>query len=281
MKFKNIKLFVGILCLFIFILNGCSSKKKNEIPKPEAIPKVEDLYKVGYENYIEGKYKDSLKLFKKIETRYSFSDYAPRSLIMIMFIYYENNDEYNTLEYANKFKKLFPLHKNIPYVDFIIASVFYERIQVVSKDQTYTKIALKKFQDIIKKYPNSTYAEEAKYKIDLINEQLAGKEIYIARYYMNKSKWIAAIKRLNIIVNNYSSTIYIKEALHRLVEIYYYLGNINEAKKYAAILGYNFNDSDWYKKTYKIVVDQNYAAQNIKAKRKLKDRVLQLFKFSK
>lgn len=281
MRFKNIKFFVGILCLFVFILNGCSSKKKNEIPKPEAIPNVEDLYKTAYENYIEGKYKDSLKLYKKIETRYSFSDYAPRSLIMIMFIYYENNDEYNTLEYANKFKKLFPLHKNISYVDFIVASVFYERIQVISKDQTYTKIALKKFEDIIKKYPNSIYAEEAKYKIDLIKEQLAGKEIYIARYYMNKSKWIAAIKRLNIIINDYSSTIYIKEALHRLVEIYYYLGNINEAKKYAAILGYNFNDSDWYKKTYKIVADQNYAAQNIKTKRKLKDRLLQLFKFSK
>ena len=104
-------------------------------------------------------------------------------------------------------------------------------------------------------------------KIDLINEQLAGKHIYIARYYMNTSKWIAAIKRLDIVVNNYSSTIYITEALHRLVEIYYHLGNINEAKKYAAILGYNFNDSDWYKKTYKIVVDQDYTEEHTEQKR--------------
>ena len=281
MKLENKNFSIIFLCFIIIFFSSCSQKNKNKIKKPDPIPPVEELYRAAYEKYTEGQYKDSLKFYKKIETRYSFSEFAPRALIMIMFIYYENNDEYNCLEYASKFQKLFPLHKNIDYVDYIIASVFYERIQVVSRDQTYSKVALEKFQNIIKKYPNSIYAEESKYKIDLINEQLAGKHIYLARYYMNKSKWIAAIKRLDIVINNYSSTIYITEALHRLVEIYYHLGNINEAKKYAAILGYNFNDSNWYKKTYKIIVDQDYEEENIKSKRKLKDRLIELFKFSK
>lgn len=134
---------------------------------------------------------------------------------------------------------------------------------------------------IIKLYPNSIYADEAKLKIDLINEQLAGKQMYIARYYMNNSKWIAAIKRLDIIINEYKTTIYTKEALHRLVEIYYRLGNIKESRKYAALLGYNFNDSNWYKKSYKIVADKDYIIKEKKQKRKLRDRVKKLFKFSK
>ena len=105
--------------------------------------------------------------------------------------------------------------------------------------------------------------------------------MYLARYYMNKSKWIAAIKRLNIILEKYDTTIYIKEALHRLVEIYYKLGNIKEAQKYAAILGYNFNDSDWYKKTYRIVRDKDYVSLNKKSKKKLRDKIQSIFKFSK
>ena len=133
---------------------------------------------------------------------------------------------------------------------------FYEQITITSRDQTYAVQAMKEFNQIIKKYPNSRYAEESKLKIDIVKEQLAGKEMYIARFYMKKSKWISAIKRLQIVINDYDKTIYSEEALHRLVEIYYRLGNLNEAKKYGAILGYNFNDGNWYKKTYKIVADR-------------------------
>ena len=128
---------------------------------------------------------------------------------------------------------------------------FYEQVQIVARDQTYTKAALKEFRNIIKKYPTSKYAKESELKIDLINEQLAGKHMYLARFYMKKSKWISALKRLNIILEKYPETIYTVEALHRLVEIYYKLGNISLAKKYAATLGYNFNDSNWYKKLIK------------------------------
>ena len=166
------------------------------------------------------------------------------------------------------------------YVDFIKGLIFYEQVNVVSKDQTYTQAALNQFRKVINDYPDTIYAIESKYKIDLLNEQLAGKEMYIARYYMRKSKWVSAIKRLNTVLAKYETTIYSEEALHRLVEVYYKLGNINEAKKYAAILGYNFNKGDWYKKTYKLVADKNYNIENKKVRQKLRDKIKKLIKFS-
>jgi len=271
----------NLIIILILIFSGCNKKDIGKIKKPEPIPKLEVLYKQAFKSYEEGDWNNSIKLFQKVETRYSFTEWAPRATLMIMFIYYESNDSFNTLEYVKKFKSLYPKNKNNDYVDFIRSMTFYEQINVVSKDQTYTKVALNEFENIIKKYPNSLYAEEARLKIDLINEQIAGKHMYIARYYMKKSKWIPAIKRLKLILNNFQTTIYIDEALHRLVEVYYRLGNENEAKKYAAYLGYNFNESDWYKKSYEVIVNKNYDTKGKKNTQKLKDKVIKVFKFSK
>ena len=269
-----------ILIFLVLVLLGCS-KKTNLVKKPETIPPLNILYTNAYKEFEKGNWTESVELFQKVETRYSYSEWAPRATLMILYIYYDSNDSIQTLRYAEKFKKLYSGREEISYVDFIRAMTFYEQINVVSKDQTYTEVALKEFREIIKKYPNSIYAKESKLKIDLILEQLAGKEMYLARYYMNKNKWISALKRLNIVLAKYETTIYSTEALHRLVEIYYRLGNVNEAKRYAALLGYNFNDSDWYKKTYRIVKDKNYIIENKKQNRKLKDKIKKIFKFSK
>jgi len=269
-----------ILIFIVLVLLGCS-KKANLVKKPETIPPLNILYTNAYKEFEKGNWTESVELFQKVETRYSYSEWAPRATLMILYIYYDSNDSVQTLRYVEKFKKLYSGREEISYVDFIRAMTFYEQINVVSKDQTYTEVALKEFRKIIKKYPNSIYAKESKLKIDLILEQLAGKEMYLARYYMNKNKWISALKRLNIVLSKYETTIYSTEALHRLVEIYYRLGNVNEAKRYAALLGYNFNDSDWYKKTYRIVKDKNYIIENIKQNRKLKDKIKKIFKFSK
>ena len=274
-KFKNIFLLISLL--FIISCGG----KETKIKKPEKVPPLNVLYKAAFKLYEQGQWKRSIEFFQKVETRYSFSEWSPRATLMIMYIYYEVGERVKTLEYAKKFKKLYPKNKNLDYVEFIIALTFYEEINVISRDQTNSKAALDQFKKILKLYPNSIYADEVNFKIDLINEQLAGKEMYIARYYMSNSKWIAAIKRLDIIINEYKTTIYTKEALHRLVEIYYRLGNIKESRKYAALLGYNFNDSNWYKKSYKIVADKDYIIKEKKQKRKLRDRVKKLFKFSK
>ena len=280
MFFINLKKNTFFILISIFIIVTACGKDDNLIKKPEEIPPLNVLYKAAFDLYEQGDWSGSIELFQKVETRYSFSEWAPRATLMIMYIYYEAGESIKALEYANKFKKTNPRNKNINYVDFIIALTFYERINVVSRDQTNTRAALKQFQSILKKYPNSIYAEESKYKIDLINEQLAGNEMYIGRYYMKKGKWIAAIKRFQIVINQYDTTVFSKEALHRLVEIYYRLGNINEAKKYAAILGYNFNDSNWYKKSYKIVGNKDYRIEENKRKIKLKDRVKKIFSFS-
>ncbi|EMH79813.1 Beta-barrel assembly machine subunit BamD [alpha proteobacterium HIMB114] len=269
-----------IFIFLVLVLLGCS-KKANLVKKPETIPPLNILYTNAYKEFEKGNWTESVELFQKVETRYSYSEWAPRATLMILYIHYDSNDSIQTLRYVEKFKKLYSGREEISYVDFIRAMTFYEQINVVSKDQTYTEVALKEFREIIKKYPNSIYAKESKLKIDLILEQLAGKEMYLARYYMNKNKWISALKRLNIVLSKYETTIYSTEALHRLVEIYYRLGNVNEAKKYAALLGYNFNDSDWYKKTYRIVKDKNYIIENKKQNRKLKDKIKKIFKFSK
>jgi len=280
MRLFKKKYFLIFIIPLIIITANCS-KNKNKIKKPEKLLPLNILYKEAFKNFEQGKWNESIELFQKVETNYSFSDWAPRATIMIIYMYYEVGDSIKTLEYIKKYKKLYPSGENLDYINFIKALTFYDQINVTSKDITYTKAALKEFREILNNYPNSIYADETKLKIDLINEQLAGKEIYIARYYMNKSKWIPAIKRLTTVIENYGSTIYSKEALHRLVEIYYKLGNEKEAKKYASILGYNFNDSDWYKKSYKIVADKNYSSNNKKVKKKIKDRLQSLFKFSK
>ena len=271
-----------IIALIFYTLLGCANKKDvNLVTKPEKVPELKVLFSSALNYYNEGEFRNALKLFKKVETRYSFSDLAPRATLLITYIYYQNGDYFNTLKFARKFQTLYPKNENIAYIDFLIAMTFYEQVQIVARDQTYTKAALKEFKNIIKKYPKSKYAKESELKIDLINEQLAGKHMYLARFYMKKSKWISAIKRLNIILENYPETIYTIEALHRLVEIYYKLGNVPLAKKYAATLGYNFNDSDWYKKTYKVVADQNYMEDTKVTKLKLRDKIKNIFKLSK
>ena len=144
--------------------------------------------------------------------------------------------------------------------------------------QENTDLALRQFEKIILNYPNSGYATDAKFKIDLINEQLAGKEMYIARYYAKREKWLPALYRLNNVFKNYQTTIFIEEALHRLVEIHYIIGNIDTAKKYASILGYNYNDSDWYKKSYNIIEGTNILMDKTKQKKSLKERLKKLIR---
>lgn len=267
-----------ILLFFFSILFSCSSANKNiKVKKQEEIQSVDVLYKSGLNKYENGELQNSVDIFKKIETNYSYSDFAPRALLMISFIYYEANAYISSLNYLKKFKELYPSSKYIPYAEYLIGICLYEQINVVSKDQSETLLALKQFNKIKNNYPKTIYAEESKSKIDLINEQLAGHEMYIARYYMNKEKWAAAILRLQIVIENYQSTIFIDEALHRMVEINYRIGNIQAAKKYASILGYNFNTSEWYKKSYKIVGDKNYTVLDKEKKKSLKDRLYSIF----
>lgn len=273
-----------IIYFFFILVFSCSSPSEIKPGKEIKFNKNEKediLYQRALKNFEEGKVQNSVDILKKIEKDYSYTDYAPKSLLLISYIYYESNELILALENLKKFKELYPANKNYPYAEFLTAISLYEQINVISKDQSPTLLALKQFNIILKNYPNTIYATEAKIRIDLINEQLAGKELYIARYYMKKEKWTSAIFRLQNVIEKYSKTIFIDEALHRMVEINYKLGNIENAKKYAAILGYNFNTSEWYKKTYKIVGDKNYNIINQKIKKDFKEKLLSIFSFGK
>ena len=164
------------------------------------------------------------------------------------------DDALNNLE---RFLKKYPADKNVTYAHYLIAIIYYEQIEDEKKDLLPLLMADEKIDFFIEKYPNSDYSIDLKFKKDLIQNQLAAKELFIAKYYISIQKWVAAINRLKVIVNKYDKTIFIEEALHRLVEINYYLGLESEAKKYAKILGYNYNSSEWYSQSYKIL-NKNY-----------------------
>jgi outer membrane protein assembly factor BamD len=259
--------------LFFITLFSCGTN--NEIAKkPEEKIPLEKLQKSAYDNINNGQISEAIEDFSKIEKYYSFTEWAPRALSITIYLYFDTGEYTSAMEKIKKFKNIYSGHALIPYVDYMLGLCLFEQIEIVSRDQNNTRLAKIQFEKIIKKYPKSLYAEDAKFKIDLIDEQLAGNELYIARYYIKKQKWTSALKRLLNIYHEYPSTVFIEETLHRLVEVNYRIGNIQEAKKYAAILGYNANSSDWYKKTYKIVGIENF---KIKKKEEEKKKLRQLF----
>ncbi|NCU49441.1 MAG: outer membrane protein assembly factor BamD, partial [Candidatus Fonsibacter ubiquis] len=165
-----------------------------------------------------------IEKFKVVERDYSFTDWAPRSLLMISYIYYEANRCVDAISAIERYIKFYPNNTDRVYAEYLKGVCYFEDVSETSKDQEKTILAINQFKFLINNYPNTEYAEDAKYKLDLLNDLMAGKEMYVARYYMNKQKWAAAIGRLKTIVDKYQTTIYIEEALYRLVEIYHKLG---------------------------------------------------------
>jgi len=261
-----------ILILTSFFLINCSSKNENLIKPKKTIP-LELLYKEAYKNFEQGKYQDAVELFQEVEKNYGYTEWAAKALLLKSYIYYDSSRYVEALENLKNFKKLYSGNSELAYVEYLIAICLFEQINISARDQTNTRLSFQQFNKVIKNYPNTPYAEDLKLKLDLINDQLAGKEMYVARYYQKREKWLAALKRLTNILEKYQTTIYIEEALHRMVEIHYKIGNIEAAKKYASILGYNFNDSDWFKKSYTIVVDKDFVVQQKNTKKTLREKL--------
>ena len=261
-----------LIIAFSFFLNSCSLKN-DKLVKPKKIPSLEKLYVEAYKNFEIGKYNDAIELFNEVEKNYGYTEWASKALLLKAYIYYDSSRYIDALENLKIFKKLHSGNKEMVYAEYLIAICLFEQININSRDQTNTKLALNQFNKVINNYPNSLYAEDLVIKLDLIYDQLAGKEMYVARYYQKREKWLAALKRLMNVLEKYQTTIYTEEALHRLVEINYKIGNIEAAKKYASILGYNFNDSDWFKKSYKIVADKDFVVKQDKTKKTLKEKL--------
>ena len=273
------KYLYNLLLIFILtIFYSCSSGDKVKNLKPKKIISLEKLYTEAYRNFEIGDYNQAIKIFEIVEKDYSYTEWAPRALLMRAYMYYDAGDYVAALTLLQRFKQRNSGSKNLQYVEYLIGICMFEQINYISLTQEPTELALRQFEKIMSNYPSSSYATDAKFKIDLINEQKAGKEMYLARYYAKKEMWLPALYRLNNVFKDYQSTVFIEEALHRLVEIHYKIGNIETAKKYASILGYNYNDSDWYKKSYNIIEGTNILMDKTKQKKSLKERLKKLIR---
>ena len=268
-----------LIVLLIFVASCSSNNAEKSIKPKKANLPLEKIYRAANSSFQTGNYKEALEYFELIETDYSYSEWASRALLMRAYIYYDSSNYILSLTSLQRFKKRHSGNKHLPYVEYLIGICMFEQINPVSLSQENTDLALRQFKKVILNYPKTAYATDARFKIDLINEQMAGKEMYLARYYTKKEKWFPALYRLNNVLKNYQTTIFIEEALHRLVEIHYKIGNIDTAKKYASILGYNYNDSDWYKKSYNIVEGTNIPLEKKKQKKSLKERLRKLIQF--
>tara|TARA_Y100000996_G_scaffold396345_1_gene362348 strand:+ start:210 stop:1046 length:837 start_codon:yes stop_codon:yes gene_type:complete len=250
MKISNFTCIV----LIIFLCISCSNKKiqKSVINENSLDLQVLEAYKEGMVSLESGDVLYAAKKFNEAEVLFPQSDWAPKSALMAAYSYYTQDYYGDAIAELERFKKVYPKHKNIDYANYLLAICFYEQIVDEKKDLNSIIKAKENFNFLIKNYPNTEYSVDAEYKIDLINDTLASKEMYIGRYYFDKKKWIPAINRFRTVVDDYDTTIYVEEALHRLVEVYYTLGLTSEAQKYAKLLGYNYKSSKWYEMSYSV-----------------------------
>ena len=251
------KIFLIYFLVFIFLTNCTKQEKISLIEEEDVEMQMVQAFKEGYKELEAGDALFAAKKFNEAELLFPQSAWAPRAALMAAYSYYSQDYYYDAEFELNRFIKTYPKNKNLNYAHFLLGMCYYEKIVDEKKDLGPLLKAQEKFNFIIKNYPNSDYALDAEYKLDLIQDYLASKEMYIASHYLKKKKWIASINRYKNVVEKYDKTIYVEEALHRLVELYYRIGLENESQKYASLLGYNYQSSKWYEKSYK-VFNQNY-----------------------
>ena len=233
---------------------SCSKETENIKLIKETDQKIEMIsaYKEGMNLFEMGDYFASSKKFLEAEILLPQSQWAPKSVLMASYSYYMQGYYSLAIENIKRYFKTYPNDKNKAYAHYLLAITYYETIEGEKKDLKPLLLSKKEFNFVVKNFPNTDYAYDAKFKIDLINDILAAKEVYIGRHYIKKKKWIPALNRFKNVLKEYETTIHVEEAIHRLVEIYYKLGMEEESLKYASLLGYNYNSGEWYKETYKI-----------------------------
>ena len=273
-----------ILVFFIvFILqSSCSNEiSKNTIIKEKSLElQVREVYKQGVEALNNGDVLFAAKKFNEAEMLFPQADSAPQSALMAAYSYYAQDYYGDAIAELKRFLKVYPAHKDLGYAYYLLAICYYEQIVDEKKDLQSIVSAKENFNIILKNYPNTEYAIDAEFKIDLIDDILAAKEMYLGRYYFNKKKWIPAINRFREIIDNYDTTIYAEEALHRLVEVHYTIGLVDEAEKYTQLLGYNYQSSKWYENSYSLF-DKTYKKRKkkrFKTYKKKKDGLIKKFK---
>ena len=264
--------FLKIFLIFFFIslfLTNCSKKEKvSTIVEEDVEQQMIRAFREGYEEFKAGDSLFAAQKFNEAELLFPQSIWAPKAALMAAYVYYAQDYYFDAEFELKRFIKTYPKNPDLNYAHFLLAMCYYEKIVDEKKDLGPLLKAQNKFNFIIKEYPNSDYALDAKFKLDLIQDYLASKEMYIASHYRKKKKWIASINRYKTVVEQYDKTIYVEEALHRLVELYYTIGLENESQKYASLLGYNYQSSKWYEKSYKLFNKKYKSQMEIKKEKK-------------
>ena len=268
-----------ILLFLLLVFNSCSKDEKKIQNIQETTQELEftKIYNEAYDELQKNNPYISAKKFLEAELIYPQSTWAPKSVLMASYSYYIQNYYAEAISNLERYLKTYPNDSNQAYAQYLLAMCYFEMIEDEKRDSEPIVKAMEKFQYILKNYPNTDFALDAKFKYDLIENILASKEMYLGRHYQKKNKWIAAINRYKNVIEIYDKTSYVEEAIHRLVEIYYKLGLIDESQKYASLLGYNYQSSEWYLKSYKIF-NKDYKDIKFKQIKKDKKSVLEKFK---
>ena len=268
-----------IFFLSLFLINACSKedKKISVIKETRQDLEMISAYREGYIALNQGDPFFAAKKFLEAELLFPQSEWAPRSALMASYSYYMQNYYAEAIANLERYLKTYPTDKNLAYAHYLVAMCYYETIEDEKRDSAPLIKAKNKFTYLVKNFPNTDFTLDAKFKLGVIEDILASKEMYLGRHYIKKGKWIAAINRFKTVIEEYDETVFVEEALHRLVEVNYKLGLLDESEKYANILGYNYLSSKWYKRSYK-VFNKDYSSQVQRPIKKDKKGVLEKFK---
>lgn len=274
---KNI--FRIVLITLMLLITSCGNKEKKVTNIEENILKKQmiEAYNKGFTALQDGDVLYAAKNFNLVENLFPQSVWAKKSIIMSAYAYYSQNYYGDSIFELERFNKLYPPNNYTAYAYYLLGMNYYETIIDEKKDIEPILKSKKYFNYLIKNYPNNDFALDAQYKLLAIENLLASKELYIAKYYLQKEKWIPAMNRLKTIVTEYDKTIYVEEALHRLVEVNYKVGLVEESKKYAKLLGYNYLSSSWYERSYKIL-NKKYSTSEEQFKKDKKNGIIKKFK---
>ena len=264
--------------IILFFLVSCSSKEEEKISvlsDKEMETQMIEAYEEGLRELEKGDVIYATRRFNEAELLYPQSEWASKSILMSAYAFYSQNYYERSIFELERFISKYPKHKNIDYAYFLLAMNHYENIIDEKKDLEPLLLSKEKFEYIVKNFPETDFAQDSIYKLALIQDVLASKEMHIGKYYLKRKKWIAAINRFKTVLSDYETTVYVEEALHRLVETYYRIGLVDEAEKYANVLGYNYQSSKWYEQSYKIF-NKKYAT--LQDSKKDKKSILKRFK---
>jgi len=247
----------GVVAAF-GVLAACSGSEEKfaYVERP-----VEIIYNEAIDQLEKRRYRDAVLLFDEVERQHPYSAWARRAMLMSAFASYQSNQYDDTINSVDRFVALHPGNRDVPYAYYLKAVSYYEQIRDVGRDQDYTANALNALNEVVRRFPSSEYARDARLKIDLTLDHLAGKEMYVGRYYLRRDQHIAAINRFRNVIERYQTTTHVPEALHRLTEAYLELGVLEEAQKAAAVLGYNYPGSEWYRDSYRLLKGRGLTRQ--------------------